>query len=124
MHLGSGENFFTLDFPFGFNSQEKYGTTSSATSKSETAKQGGGKRKRHRKEGYGSCCSCVPSIPLPTLWQVASIQCNSATGLSPGAGTAAEIFRFLAIHPSHLTLLPAVPQHICITNFPLEVVLF
>lgn len=40
MHLGSGENFVTLDFPFGFNSQEKYGTTSSATSKSETANRG------------------------------------------------------------------------------------
>ena len=46
MHLGSDENFVTLYFPFGFNSQEKYGITSSATSKSGIAKGGEGKRKR------------------------------------------------------------------------------
>lgn len=50
MHLGSGENFVTLDFPFGLNSQEKYGTTSSATSKSGTA-NGGRKEKATQKGG-------------------------------------------------------------------------
>lgn len=45
MHLGSNQSFVTLDFPFGFNSQEKYGITSSATSKTGIAKGGVGKRK-------------------------------------------------------------------------------
>lgn len=88
---------------------------------------GGRKEKATQKGGVWFMlllCTLNPS-PHPLASSKHPVQqCNSATGLSPGAGTAAEIFRFLAIHPSHLTLLPAVPQHICITNFPLEVVLF
>lgn len=45
MRLGSNKNFVTLDFPFTLKSQEKYGITSSATSKSGIAKSGAGKRK-------------------------------------------------------------------------------
>lgn len=67
MHLGSNEDFVTLYFPFGFNGQEKYGITSSATSKSGVAKGEEGKRKRltGREEGYCSYCSCVPHSLFP-----------------------------------------------------------
>lgn len=51
MHSGSDENFVTLYFPFGFSSQGKYGTTSSATSKSGTAKGRRGKEKATQKGG-------------------------------------------------------------------------
>lgn len=46
MRLGSNKNFVALDFPFTCKSQEKYGITSSATSKSGVAKSGAGRRKR------------------------------------------------------------------------------
>lgn len=59
MHSGSNEDFVTLFFPFGFNSQEKYGITSSATSKS------GKEKATAREEGYGSYCSCVPRSFFP-----------------------------------------------------------
>ncbi len=67
MHLGSNENFVTLYFPFGFNSQEKYGITSSATSKSGIAKGGVGKKKRLRgRRGSVLAASVYPHSLLPT----------------------------------------------------------
>lgn len=71
MHSGSNEDFVTLFFPFGFNSQEKYGITSSATSKSGKEKANG------REEGYGSYCSCVPRCNMHAL-----PQCTSAEAVS------------------------------------------
>lgn len=81
MHLGSDENFVTLYFPFGLNSQEKYGITSSATSKSGTAKGGEGKRKRR------GTVHAAPVYPAPSSRPLASNrhalpQCTSAEAMS------------------------------------------
>lgn len=69
MQLGSNENFVTLYFPFGYNSQEKYGITSSATSKSGVAK-GGEKRERGRERAGGAflLLLCTP-LPFLSRWQ-------------------------------------------------------
>lgn len=85
MHLGSNENFVTLYFPFGFNSQEKYGITSSATSKSGIAKGGEGKRKRLR--GRRGMVHTAPVYPTPSSRPLASNrhalpQCTSTEAMS------------------------------------------
>lgn len=119
MHLSSNENVVTLYFPFGFNSQEKYGITSSATSKSWLQRE---ERERESNgEGGGVrfiLLLCTP-LPPPALWQVTGTHCRWSYEL----GRQPNYLASTAIHPSRLTLLPAVPQHISITNFPLEVVL-
>lgn len=44
MHLGNNKNFVTLYFPFAVDGQEKYGISSSATSKPGVAEGGEGKK--------------------------------------------------------------------------------
>lgn len=83
MHLGSNEDFVTLYFPFGFNSQEKYGITSSATSKSGVAKGGEGKRLGGRR----GTARTAPVYPAPSSRPLASNrhalpQCTSAEAMS------------------------------------------
>lgn len=86
MHLGSNADFVTLYFPFGFNSQEKYGITSSATSKSGVAKGGErGKRKRLRRRR--GTVHTAPVYPTPSPRPLASNkhalpQCTSAEAMS------------------------------------------
>lgn len=85
MHLGSNKNFVTLYFPYGFNSQEKYGITSSATSKSGIAKAGEGKRKRL--SGRRGMAPTAPVYPTPSSHPLASNrhalpQCTSTEAMS------------------------------------------
>ena len=119
MHLGSDEDFVTLYFPFGFNSQEKYGISSSATSKSGIAK--GGEEKSKWLRGRRGMLHTAPvyltcsSRPLASNMH-ALPQCTTAEAMSWDSS--------LTIYPLQLyTLLSAVSQHISITNFPLIVVL-
>lgn len=69
MHSGSNKNFVTLYFPFGFNSQEKYGITGSATSKLGIAKEGDGKRLRGRR----GMVHTAPVYPTPSSRPLANI---------------------------------------------------
>jgi len=77
MHLGSNKNPVTLYFPFRFKSQEKYGITSSTTSKLGIAKGAEGKRKQLRETRVQFMlvlCNSLLTCPL-------MLQCGAYKGV-------------------------------------------